>query len=228
MQKSIHLLLALVLAILLTAAPALSASADAGSIEVIKQADREVAAPGDVITYTYIIINGIDKAIKNLSLKDSRLGNIPLTVDNEYLPSGENITATATYKVEFKDLLAGSIKNTATLTAEDEDGNELTASSNEVTVSIDIIKALLTKAQILKLSGVPGKGIDKAPGLQKPFNASSHAADHAGKKNGQEEMEQNRHQEINQNTGRNQEQNTEQETNGQTWQNRVKGKGHSK
>ena len=34
----------------------------------------------------------------------------------------------------------------------------------------------LTKAEILKLNGVPGKGIDKAPGLQKPFNPKSQAA----------------------------------------------------
>lgn len=42
----------------------------------------------------------------------------------------------------------------------------------------------LTKADILKERGVPGKGIDHAPGLQKPFNPKSNAADNAGKKNG--------------------------------------------
>ncbi len=36
------------------------------------------------------------------------------------------------------------------------------------------------KAYILK--DVPGKGLDKAPGLQKPFNPKSNADDHAGKK----------------------------------------------
>jgi len=40
------------------------------------------------------------------------------------------------------------------------------------------------KTSILKHSGVPGKGIDKAPGLQKPFNPNSQAAEHAGKKGG--------------------------------------------
>jgi len=35
-----------------------------------------------------------------------------------------------------------------------------------------------TKAEILKLSGVIGKGIDNAPGLQKPFNPNSQAAKH--------------------------------------------------
>ena len=35
---------------------------------------------------------------------------------------------------------------------------------------------IMTKAQILKQLGVPGKGIDTAPGLQKPFNPKSQAA----------------------------------------------------
>ena len=39
-----------------------------------------------------------------------------------------------------------------------------------------------TKAGILKYSGVPGKGLGNAPGLQKPFNPKSQAAEHAGKK----------------------------------------------
>jgi len=39
-----------------------------------------------------------------------------------------------------------------------------------------------TKADVLKDSGVPGKGLDKAPGLQKPFNPNSKAGEHAGKK----------------------------------------------
>jgi len=39
-----------------------------------------------------------------------------------------------------------------------------------------------TKADILKGSGIPGKGLDTAPGLQKPFNPNSQAGEHAGKK----------------------------------------------
>lgn len=39
-----------------------------------------------------------------------------------------------------------------------------------------------TKADILKDSGVPGKGLEKAPGQQKPFNPDSKAGEHAGKK----------------------------------------------
>jgi len=39
-----------------------------------------------------------------------------------------------------------------------------------------------TKAEILEERGVPGRGLDKAPGLQKPFNPKSQATEHAGKK----------------------------------------------
>lgn len=39
-----------------------------------------------------------------------------------------------------------------------------------------------TKACVLIGSSVPGKGLDNAPGLQKPFNSNSQAGSHAGKK----------------------------------------------
>ncbi len=39
-----------------------------------------------------------------------------------------------------------------------------------------------SKADGLKNTGVPGKGIDSAPGLQKAYNDKSKAADNAGKK----------------------------------------------
>ncbi len=39
-----------------------------------------------------------------------------------------------------------------------------------------------TKADILKDSGIPGKGLENAPGLQKPVNPNSQADKHAGMK----------------------------------------------
>ncbi|MGM0364898.1 MAG: hypothetical protein ACQEP5_00005 [Actinomycetota bacterium] len=39
-----------------------------------------------------------------------------------------------------------------------------------------------TKADILTGSGVPGKGLENAPGLNKPFNPNSRAGEKAGKK----------------------------------------------
>ncbi|MFC1938466.1 hypothetical protein ACFLWH_02290 [Chloroflexota bacterium] len=49
--------------------------------------------------------------------------------------------------------------------------------------SVDNINlTVVTKADILKGSNVPGKGLDNAPGLQKPYNPNSKAVDNAGKK----------------------------------------------
>ncbi len=179
------------------------------SLQVIKEADKSVVALGDVITYTYNVSNNGAVEIKNISLTDDALGNIPLLSDNVTVTSlapGKNITATATYKVVFSDLRAGSIKNTATVTGTDPNGKAITANSGEVEVSTNVIVSLLTKAGILKSSGVPGKGIDKAPGLQKPFNPNSQASEHAGKKDGTGNLEKNKNQEMNGNTEQNQEQ----------------------
>jgi len=49
-------------------------------------------------------------------------------------------------------------------------------------VIYELEPAPATKADILKDSGVPGKGLDEASGLQKPFNPNSQAGNNAGKK----------------------------------------------
>jgi uncharacterized repeat protein (TIGR01451 family) len=155
------------------------------ALQVTKEADKTVAALGDVITYTYNVSNNGMVEIKDISLTDDPLGNILLLSDNvtvTRLAPGESIIAKATYTVVFGDLRAGSIKNTATVTGTDPNGKTSTANSGEVEVSTNVFISLMTKAGILKARGVPGKGIDKAPGLQKPFNPNSQASEHAGKK----------------------------------------------
>jgi hypothetical protein len=52
-------------------------------------------------------------------------------------------------------------------------------SQHVITVTVDNVH---TKAETLIESGVPGKGLENAPGLQKPFNPKSQAGKHAGKK----------------------------------------------
>jgi len=49
-------------------------------------------------------------------------------------------------------------------------------------LTFDVIVPVPNKADVLLDSGVQGKGLNNAPGLQKPFNPKSKAADHAGKK----------------------------------------------
>lgn len=50
------------------------------------------------------------------------------------------------------------------------------------TPEVQITVENTTKRSILMCSGVPGNGLENAPGLQKPFNEKSQAAEHAGKK----------------------------------------------
>ena len=154
---------------------------------------------------------------EEILLTDNKMGNIPLISDNitvDSLLPGEKVTSTATYTVAFSDLMAGTINNIATVTGVDPNGNPVTGSSTEVTVSTDIVKSLLTKAQVLTLSGVPGKGIDTAPGLQKPFNPNSQASEHAGKKEGKGYLEQNQEKNQNQEQNLEPEQEQNQEMNG--------------
>lgn len=149
------------------------------TLTIVKTADKTSASPNEVITYTYTVNNTGDVTIDNLVLTDSMLGTISLT--STTLNPGESLTATASYMVTTDDL-PGPITNTATIQGKDPNDNTISATSNIVKVFLTINKELLTKSQILKLSGVPGKGISKAPGLQKPFNPKSRAAERAGKK----------------------------------------------
>jgi len=60
--------------------------------------------------------------------------------------------------------------------------DDFTLTVNSTSTTYELEPAPATKADILKDSGVPGKGLDKASGLQKPFNPDSRAGDNAGRK----------------------------------------------
>ena len=168
------------------------------SLQLTKTADPSPAAPHETITYTYTIINNGNVTTDNLSLQDDKLGEISLA--DTTLAPGESASATATYEVTVSDL-PGPIVNTATVTGTDPYGALVSATTEPVSVSLYINKWLMFKAEILKLSGIPGKGIEKAPGLQKLFNPKSQAAEHAGKKDKDEKKEQLRIRQMTKNHG---------------------------
>jgi hypothetical protein len=172
-----------------------------GELSISKEADKTSASVGETITYTYTITNETDNVtISNIMLEDDKLGTISLNgSDNITLAPGDNVTATATYTVKETDL-PGPLVNTATVSGIDPDGNTVTDNAL-VEVKLTYNKYLLTKATILRLSGVPGKGILKAPGLQKLFNPKSQAAEHAGKKDKDKKKEQNRMRQMTENHG---------------------------
>jgi len=150
------------------------------AIEIKKTADKASAVPGDNITYTYEIFNTGNTKLKDLTLNDDKLGGIALSSNT--LAAGENMTVTAMYTVVVADL-PGPLTNTATVSAYDESGEMITATSKEVSIKLTQKQERYTKREILQKRGVPGKGIDHAPGLQKYFNFKSQAEEHAGKKN---------------------------------------------
>jgi hypothetical protein len=149
------------------------------SLQVTKSADISNSAPHKTINYAYTITNNGNVTVDNLSLEDDKLGAISLTTDA--LAAGESTTATASYEVTVSDL-PGPVVNTATVAGTGPDGESISAASEPVSVSLYVNRWELFKAEILRLMGVRGKGIDHAPGLQKPFNPKSQAAEHAGKK----------------------------------------------
>jgi hypothetical protein len=157
------------------------------SLQVVKVADTSKSAPHQTINYTYTITNNGDTTVNDISLKDDKLGAISLTADT--LAPGESTTATASYTVTISDL-PGPIVNTATVTGTGLDGQTVSATSESVSVSLNENKWQWFKCEILKWRGVPGKGIDRAPGLQKPFHPNCQAPDNAGKKDKGEKQEQ--------------------------------------
>jgi hypothetical protein len=198
MKKWSILALITVVALLMPMSSTVANAQDEAGLSISKSADPTPAAVGETITYTYTISNSDNTTIQNISLVDDKLGAIPLT--DATLAPGESLSATATYTVTISDL-PGPIVNTATATGTGPDGMLVSVATDPVSVSLYINKSLLTKAEILRLSGVRGKGILKAPGLQKLFNPKSQAAEHAGKKDKDKKKEQLRIRQMTENHG---------------------------
>jgi hypothetical protein len=173
------------------------------SLEVSMSADRSSASVGDNITYTYAVVNTGQAAFSGLVLTDSRLGAIALSAGS--LASHASATGSAIYKVLTADL-PGPLVSSATVTAVDAAGQTLTATSEAVSVTLsaeddddevndddddevndnddddngnnDDDDSRLTKGEWHRERGVPGKGIDDAPGQQKFFNFNWGGDDH--------------------------------------------------
>ena len=172
----------LIAAMLVGLFPAFASAEDgSSSLSLSVTPDITVAELGDNITFTCLITNTGDSAVDNLTATADRPGDIALGASS--LGTGENITALSIYTIQSSDY-PGPLVITLTVTATAPNGAvvEVSSQSAPVTLGNQPDDEPMTKAEILKLSGVPGKGIDKAPGLQKPFNDNSQAAEHAGKK----------------------------------------------
>ena len=129
----------------------------------------------------------ITSLISNLTVSQNADGSWPGTADQGAVQNtayaviglaavGEGVTgqAGADWLVENQIDAGGSIGGWI-----ETDSKEYSENDSE---ALQAIKSVLTRAGILKGSGVPGKGLEKAPGQQKPFNPNSKAGEHAGKK----------------------------------------------
>jgi hypothetical protein len=93
---------------------------------------------------------------------------------------GDPSTYTYTYSISigpYSEPGDYTIDNTATITGTD----SYTTDKDSLTITIHV-DSVDTKKDILIESGIPGKGLENAPGLQKPFNPESKASENAGKK----------------------------------------------
>jgi len=100
---------------------------------VFKEADREVARPGDIIRYKYTVVNNGTIALTSLTLNDDKLGIIVFN-DPDSLEPGESRIYYTNYTVKKGD--EPRLVNTVIATALDPDGNEIEANASE---SVDII-----------------------------------------------------------------------------------------
>ncbi len=152
-------------------APAAAAADSAEGLAVTVTPSLTTASSGDNISYSYLITSTCNTTIESLELTDTKFGEISLPGTS--IAPGENISASLDYMVAAGDF-PGPISNTATVTGVSTDNVSYTASAASSVTLATWIEDILTKAGILRSRGVPGKGIDHAPGLQKPFNPNSH------------------------------------------------------
>jgi hypothetical protein len=86
------------------------------AISVTKTAvPASFSAVGQVIRYTYLVVNNGTGTLSQVSISDDKVSNASCT--NSAVPQGESKTCTGSYTVTAADLAAGHISNTATVTA---------------------------------------------------------------------------------------------------------------
>ena len=135
----------------------------------------------DIFTITYVNDGDNEGINETFVLVDGSFVGYWGPAEGFTLPAGYDVTSTFT--IQMTDVTTAPVGD-----------YEVTVALVDLTPEPDVTLAtatdgfslwtapLGTKAYILKESGVPGKGLDKAPGLQKPFNPKSKAGEHAGKK----------------------------------------------
>ncbi|MFF7291537.1 beta strand repeat-containing protein [Microbacterium sp. NPDC008134] len=110
---------------------------------------------GDVVTYTFTVTNTGQAPLTNIVITDPLVGLSAITFGTwpgtvGTLTAGQSVTATATYTLKQSDVDAGSIANTASVSADDNDGG---------------VKPLGSSNRVTPLASSPGLSVTKAGAL---------------------------------------------------------------
>ncbi|WP_194973601.1 DUF7507 domain-containing protein [Aquiflexum lacus] len=101
-----------------------------GGISILKEAVEETySVIGDVLNYTITVTNTGNISLTNVSVTD------PLTGFEETIPNlapGQSVVFETSYEVQAGDLTAGSVLNAVFVTAQDPQGNDVTAEDDAI------------------------------------------------------------------------------------------------
>ena len=124
---------------------------DDGTITIHKDADKSIAEPSEIVTYTVTIHNGKDYDVENVRLTDANnfagviegVDGAGYTFENgefliDRIPAGESVVVHYTYTVTISDVDTHILKNVATahVPSNDPDKPEEEYPSNEVEVKV--------------------------------------------------------------------------------------------
>lgn len=103
-------------------------------IELTKSADPSTGvAAGDEVTYSFSVFNSGTDTLLNVAVTDPLEGLSAVECPQTSLAPGATVICTATYTVTAEDVAAGSIENTATVSADPEQGGDaVTAEASAV------------------------------------------------------------------------------------------------
>ncbi|MFJ4668380.1 DUF7507 domain-containing protein [Kitasatospora purpeofusca] len=128
----------------------------ANSPTITKKAAETSFVAGQTIHYTYTVTNTTGVPLTNIAVTDNGPGTPAVTCPPGPLAPGASVDCTATYTATAADATAGTIVDTAALTASAL-GQTVTATSNTVTVPLRALT--LTKSAIEANFQAPGETI---------------------------------------------------------------------
>lgn len=137
----------------------LTTLAAAPALTLVKTADRDrVAAAGEVVTFTFTVTNTGNVTLFDPAVDETDFSGSGATPDPDCRPGvtqlapGDSLVCEAQYTVTSADLAAGTLRNTATASAEDADDLEVLSLGSTATVLLGAMAS--TGAEIGSALGI--------------------------------------------------------------------------